>query len=168
MERKCSCGNFFDVRECNGICPECTKDIFNQSTQDNNVSKKTNNLDMKIKSISKIIHQNNVEKGFWENKETKNVGEVLMLCVSELSEALEAHRKGRFADVQQLQKNIALGGEWEANFKAHIKDTFEDEIADTVIRLFDLCEAFNIDLETHILLKHRFNTTRPYKHGKKY
>ena len=46
MERKCSCGNFFDVRECNGICPECNKDIFNQSTQDNNVSKKPNNLNM--------------------------------------------------------------------------------------------------------------------------
>ena len=52
MERKCSCGNFFDLRECSGICPECNKDIFNQSTQDNNVSKKPNNLNMKYRLIN--------------------------------------------------------------------------------------------------------------------
>ena len=46
MDRKCKCGNFFDLRECSGICPECNKDIFNQSTQENNVSKKPNNLNM--------------------------------------------------------------------------------------------------------------------------
>ena len=58
MERKCSCGNFFDVRECNGICPECKKDIFNQSTQDNNVSKKTNNLNMsKQQTALQLFHE---------------------------------------------------------------------------------------------------------------
>jgi len=58
---------------------------------------------MKIKKIMQEIHFNNVEKGFWEDKETKNVGEVLMLCVSELSEALEAHRKDKFANVKQFK-----------------------------------------------------------------
>lgn len=28
MDRKCKCGNFFDLRECSGICPECKTDIF--------------------------------------------------------------------------------------------------------------------------------------------
>ena len=49
-----------------------------------------------------------------------------------------------------------------------MKDTFEDEIADTVIRIFDMCEGFGIDLERHIELKLEYNRTRPYKHGKKY
>jgi len=95
---------------------------------------------MEIKQIMQEIHQNNIQKGFWEDKETKNVGEVLMLCVSELSEA----------------------------FTIYVKDTFEDEIADTVIRLFDLCSGFGIDLEWHIQQKMNFNKLRPYKHGKVY
>ena len=124
---------------------------------------------MNIKEISKEIHQNNIDKGFWEDKESKNVGEVLMLCVSELSEALEAHRKGKFANIL-LFKNYTIDAQepFEPNFRLYIKDTFEDEIADTVIRLFDLCEGFGIDLETHIRLKTDFNKTRPFKHGKKY
>ena len=36
---------------------------------------------MEIKELQKEIHQNNVAKGFWEDKETKNVPELLMLCV---------------------------------------------------------------------------------------
>ncbi len=128
---------------------------------------------MVIRKISEEIHQNNVEKGFWEDKETKNVGEVLMLCVSELSEALEAHRKGKFANIEKFHKDRQSTPfhEKSANiqsFQDNIKDTFEDEIADTVIRLFDLCEGFGIDLETHIRLKLEYNKTRPYKHEKAY
>ena len=129
---------------------------------------------MNIKEISKEIHQNNIYKGFWEDKETKNVGEVLMLCVSELSEALEAHRKGKFADLDNFTESMKgftvedSRISFEHEFKRDIKDSFEDEIADTVIRLFDLCEGFGIDLETHIRLKTGYNKTRPFKHGKKY
>jgi hypothetical protein len=28
MERQCICGNFFDVREWNGICPDCKNNIW--------------------------------------------------------------------------------------------------------------------------------------------
>ena len=41
------------------------------------------------------------------------------------------------------------------------------ELADTVIRIADLCEALELDLENAIRQKHEFNKTRPYKHGKK-
>lgn len=128
---------------------------------------------MKIKEIAKEIHEVNVNNGFWEDKETKNIGEVLMLCVSELSEALEAHRKDRFADLDAFATftmfvNNDSGNTMDIAFVEYIKDTFEDELADTVIRIFDLCEGFGIDLETHIRLKLEYNKTRPYKHGKKY
>lgn len=128
---------------------------------------------MEIKKIAQEIHQNNVEKGFWEDKQTKNVGEVLMLCVSELSEALEAHRKNKFANLVQFNQDRQSTPFHENSatiqaFKDNIKDTFEDEIADTVIRLIDLCEGFGIDLETHIRLKLEYNKTRPYKHSKAY
>ena len=81
---------------------------------------------------------------------------------------MEAHRKNRFADIEQAQKNIDLGGEFESNFKAHIKDSMQDEICDAVIRLLDLCAGLGIDLETHINLKVKYNITRPRLHGKAY
>lgn len=118
---------------------------------------------MNIKETMVEIHQNNVSKGFWEDKETKNVGEVLMLINTELCEALEAHRKGKFThDLFKGSSHTIIA------FEENIKDTFEDEIADTVIRLFDLAEGFGIDLEWHIRSKMNYNKTRPYKHGKKY
>jgi len=128
---------------------------------------------MEIKEIMQEIHKNNVDKGFWENKETKNVGEVLMLCVSELSEALEAHRKNKFANIKgfEMEKGYHVHGDkldFEQSFQVHIKDSFEDEIADTVIRLFDLSEGFGIDLEFHIRQKINYNKTRPFKHNKAY
>lgn len=137
---------------------------------------------MEIKELQKEIHQNNVAKGFWEDKETKNVPELLMLCVSELSEALEAHCKGRMNRLRVFNQDLGYarvtiedfteGNEnlpWLKNrFETEIKDTFEDEIADTVIRLLDLSEGLGIDLETHIRLKLQYNKTRPYKHNKAY
>ena len=51
-----------------------------------------------LNELSEEIYQNNKEKGFWDNK--RNVGEMLMLVTSELGEAMEAHRKGRFANLE--------------------------------------------------------------------
>lgn len=119
-----------------------------------------------LNEAAKIIHQGNVEKGFWDGE--RNVGELLMLVTSELGEAMEAHRKNRFANIEQAQKLIDLGGQFELTFKEYLKDTFEDEIADSVIRLLDLCAGLGIDLETHIKLKVKYNRTRPRLHGKAY
>ena len=131
---------------------------------------------MEIKETMQAIHQINLEKGFWEDKATRNVGEVLMLCVSELAEALEAHRKNRKADLPAYHNAIAALSPQEkleakainTLFKNHIKDSFEDEIADTVIRLFDMSEAFGIDLEWHVQQKLAYNKSREHKHGKAY
>ncbi|MCB9799580.1 MAG: hypothetical protein H6757_02335 [Candidatus Omnitrophica bacterium] len=101
------------------------------------------------KTISQWIEQCHGlarEKGFWDND--RNVGEMLMLIVSELGEGIEAHRTGK----QGLLE----------------KDTFEDELADTAIRLFDLCGGLGIDLERQIEWKMKFNESREKKHGKAY
>ncbi len=131
---------------------------------------------MEIKELMLAIHQTNIEKGFWEDKANRNVGEVLMLCVSELAEALEAHRKNKKADLHAYQQAVAAlspqekldGKAINPIFKTHIKDSFEDEIADTVIRLFDMSEAFGIDLEWHVQQKLAYNKSREHKHGKAY
>lgn len=52
--------------------------------------------------------------------------------------------------------------------EVHVKDTFEDELADATIRLLDLSTALGIDLEMHVLLKMQYNEGRGYKHGKRY
>lgn len=64
----------------------------------------------------------------------------LCLVITELSEAVEADRKGRHADIKTF--NAALDGfECEAAFEAYIKDTIEDELADAAIRILDLAGA---------------------------
>ena len=94
-----------------------------------------------------------------------------MLIVSELSEALEADRKNKHAALHSFysrKNDRSCTEDFQADFQELIKDTFEDEIADTFIRLFDLCGALNIDIDTHINLKMKYNKTRPYKHNKEY
>lgn len=46
-----------------------------------------------LNDLASQINQNARDKGFWESE--RNLGEMLMLAVSELSEALEEHRAGR-------------------------------------------------------------------------
>jgi NTP pyrophosphatase (non-canonical NTP hydrolase) len=112
-----------------------------------------------LNKSAQIIFQNNKAKGFWDNE--RNVGELLMLVTSELGEAMEAHRKGKFANWNIVDQN-------NYGFASGVKDTFEDEIADAVIRLLDLSAGLGIDLEKHINAKVRYNETRPKLHGKRY
>ena len=112
-----------------------------------------------LNSSAQLIHRNNVLKGFYDSK--KNVGEMLMLVVTELSEAMEAHRKAKFS-VPPIEPMSNEG------FLMFVKDTFEDEIADAIIRLLDLSAYMKIDIEWHINQKVNYNTTREHLHGKKY
>ena len=95
--------------------------------------------DLTIKQWCELCHSIAKEKGFWEKE--RNIGEALMLIVTELAEAMEGYR-------QQDQAN------------------FKEELADTFIRLFDLCGGLGIDIEAEIKKKAEKNKSRPYKHGK--
>lgn len=94
---------------------------------------------MTTSELTKLCHRIARQKGFWDSP--RNVGEMLMLVVTELAEGMEAYR---------------------------IQDTenFNEEIADTFIRLFDLCGGLKIDIEKEIKKKMLKNKLRPYKHGK--
>jgi len=122
-----------------------------------------------INDLADQIHQVNREKGFWDKK--RNVGEMLMLVTSELGEAMEAHRKGKFADWKGYNfVTKPLGGTkvLKVAFEEHIKDSFEDELADAIIRLLDMAAGLNIDLNKHIKAKLDYNRSRARFHGKKY
>ncbi len=130
-----------------------------------------------MKDLIKKAHGTAKEKGFWDTE--RNVSEMLMLIVSEVAEAQEALRKDHYAKpltVVSLAHDLELANtdeefelnisEWKQRFEDHIKSSFEDEVADVAIRLFDLCGGMGIDLEKHIELKMKYNSMRGYKHGK--
>ena len=72
----------------------------------------------------------------------RNVGEMLMLVVSEISEAMEGHRKGLMDD------------------KLPHRPMIEVEFADAFIRMFDMAGAFGFDLDGAVAEKRAFNATR--------
>ena len=122
-----------------------------------------------MKTLNKLrdeVHENAKNKGFWDNQ--RETGTLLMLCVSELAEAMEADRKDRYADLELIEKDKEDFIDFKWSFENSIKDTFEDELADTIIRILDLCGAKGIDIEKHIELKMKYNATRERMHGKKY
>lgn len=86
-----------------------------------------------LNELSREIYEANKAKGFWDKE--RNFAEILMLVVSELGEAIEAHRKGRFSHIDE----VVDGHEFTPLFSSLVKDTFEDEIADAFIRLLDMC-----------------------------
>lgn len=148
--------------------PAKEKIDFTKEIKSKEIILNKSNMQKGINSYVRAVHDINVDKGFWEKE--RNVGEMLMLVVSELGEAIEAHRKGRFASLEAFEIRGLDGEETDINadFEELIKDTFEDEIADAVIRLFDMCGGLGINLEKHISAKLEYNKTRPKLHGKKY
>ncbi len=158
-----------------GLAIDEVLNLIKSKTTQKNMGKE-NKLCAGLNDAAKQIHEANKDKGFWDKK--RETGTLLMLCVSELAEALEADRKGRFADIEMYDKMVENLQDYTRKdfklekeifyFKENIKDTFEDELADTVIRILDICGARGIDIERHIKLKLNYNARRERMHGKKY
>lgn len=130
-----------------------------------------------LNDLSFQAHTASVSKGFYEGPQ--NIGEKLALIHSEVSEALEADRAGKYADQgSKIPKGYvakllnAIPADKNETFKElfleKVKDTFEDELSDTLIRILDLAGYLQINLDEHVKAKMRYNSLRPHKHGKTY
>jgi len=90
------------------------------------------------------------EHGFWDPNPTTGatpcVQQTLALINSESSEGLEADRKNRHADLAEFDATDEAI-DYKYRFETYIKDTYEDELADTCIRIFDLCGQREIEFD---------------------
>jgi NTP pyrophosphatase (non-canonical NTP hydrolase) len=111
-----------------------------------------------LNALAGRIFNNAKSHGF--HPDFENIPEKLMLIVSELGEACEALRIGR----RFLLKDFKGAG--EGAFERHCKDTFEDELADVIIRTLDLAASLGVDIDFHVAEKMRYNEGRPFLHGK--
>ena len=112
----------------------------------------TENSSLTIKHIIKESHETAKDKGWWDKE--PNIGEKLALIHSEVSEALEAYRDHGEKEMYRRKSDGKPEG-------------FIFELADTVIRIADLCGKLDLELDKAIDLKMKFNKTRPYRHGNK-
>lgn len=108
-----------------------------------------------------------------------NIPEKLMLMVSELGEALEHYRNGvgmKEPVYYNPQNSVAEDNTWltagqmiPSQFDPFTTkpDGFAVELADCIIRIFDLCGAMDIDIEQALQVKMNYNKTRPFRHGNK-
>jgi hypothetical protein len=145
---------------------------------------------MNSKSINewaKEIHSLACEKGWWENE--RSFGEIIALCHSELSEALEEDRAGNPMEYfisHELEPEMIVKGSDGNTYKLHpLKQLTKEtdttkwcgekpdgvavELIDCIIRILDYLAYKGVDVEAVLARKHEYNKGREYRHGgKKY
>lgn len=99
--------------------------------------------------LSREIYETSDAHGFHGTPDVDNVPTKLMLIVSEIAEAMEAHRTNSTSDKIPPFSGLA------------------EELADAVIRIMDLGFMLQLDIADATLRKVEYNKSRPYRHGGK-
>ena len=116
----------------------------------------------------KICHQNSQAHGFYDDY-YEMIAHLLPVLVSRLKDLYIAERISLIHSEGSECLEDARSGDMEEIKGPNGKPLgFPSELADIVIRCFDLAGFLEIDLEAAIARKHAYNKTRPKKHGKKF
>lgn len=117
------------------------------------------------------IHENAVAHGWWD--EERSFGDIVALCHSELSEALEEYRSGRTME----WKECSIGGicnidgcmedSGTCKYRMDKPEGLAVEMADCLIRILDWCGKEGVDIDRIVQEKMAYNETREYRHGGK-
>lgn len=117
--------------------------------------------------LAKIIHKQAVAHGWWDDE--RSFPEIVALCHSELSEALEEYRSAKpvqYVVIETVDEKPKI----ETNpqgFGERKPEGIAVEMADCIIRILDWCGKEGIDIDDVVERKMAYNETRPYKHGNK-
>ena len=102
---------------------------------------------MGINEMKNRAYEIACKHGWYEQK--KSTVHELMLIVSELGEAVNADRSGKYANRKGFEEMLRKGAHLPLSyaFNQYIKDTVEDELADAAIRILSLAGLYAAELE---------------------
>jgi hypothetical protein len=127
-----------------------------------------------LNGLANECHETARSKGFWERSTGNNIGEKLMMVVSEIAEAHDEYRAGHAIGLIEYEHPAAALAADRRTRNPEDADRnpgkpvgFPIELADALIRILDLAAGLGIDIEEAIRIKMDFNTTRPHRHGGK-
>lgn len=119
-----------------------------------------------INQLQKEIHENNVEAGWWKERDQLQAAgdaaglsqytrlaiesQLCALHVTEISEAVDGMRGGNKPDDKIPEFSCV-----------------EAELADAIIRILDHAAKYGYRIGDAIITKVQYNTTRGHKHGNK-
>lgn len=88
----------------------------------------------------------------------------LMLVITELSEAVEADRKGCWFTDEDRTEYLKCQKDkfYTYAYENYIKGTVEEELADTVIRMLDMAGMRNIDLNDRFVISYTVSKSKSF------